>query len=112
MPLATETADATVDVATLPLHLSFQRVVDIFRVSDGDNIARLLAGFQDRVVWSGSRGKEEQRILDAFELSLSDLREADEQRSKLSKTGTIRRHGESLLGFGATSPAGSSWSGG
>ena len=83
-----------------------------WRLSNGGNIARIIAEFQQRAVTSASRYGDEAEILRALDLALEDLRETENRRRTLSKTQTIRRQTESLLGFGASSPAGNSWSGG
>jgi len=41
---------ADVDLATIPFHLSFQRLLDLFRVSNGDALAEVISRFQKRAL--------------------------------------------------------------
>ncbi|PYK72841.1 MAG: hypothetical protein DME44_03250, partial [Verrucomicrobia bacterium] len=47
MPFTSE-SDERIDVATVPLHLTFQRMLSVFRGSNGDALAQTLAQFQER----------------------------------------------------------------
>src|SRR5207249_10447488 len=47
MPFASE-SDEMIDVATVPFHLAFQRILEVFRGSNGDDLAQTLAQFQER----------------------------------------------------------------
>ena len=109
MPFSSE-SDAMIDVATVPFHLTFQRILDIFRGSNGDGLAQILAQFQERANRSElSRDKAE--VLRALDLSPEDLQKTAAARESLAKAGRLRERGDKL--FGSTSPGegfgGSSW---
>ena len=96
---------ASIDVATLPFHLSFQRIVDAFRGSryDGDALAEIIGQLQHHADSSDAALPEEEReLLRALESS-----DAAAERARLRNAPDIfaaRERVESILGFGATSP--------
>ena len=105
-------------LVTVPLHLSFQRLVDIFRGSkfDGQAISDAIAELQQRFENDESTEPirpEQAQLIEALEWSLSES-EAD-QRAEFRATAKDKPIGrarlERILGFGATSPS-SSFSGG
>lgn len=97
-----------VDVATIPFHLSFQRIVDVFRGSkyDGDALAQIVGRLQHHADHSdASLPENERELLLALESGLSGTAA---QRSRLRNAQDVfatRQRIESILGFGATSPA-------
>jgi hypothetical protein len=99
-----------VDVATIPFHLSFQRIVDAFRGSryDGDALADIISQLQSHADSSDATlPEEEQELLRALE-SVQPDNEAEE-RVRLRSAPDVfatRERVESILGFGATSPMG------
>jgi hypothetical protein len=98
-----------VDVATIPFHLSFQRIVDSFRGSkyDGDALTEIVGRLQHHADNSdASLPENERELLRALESGLSEKDAA--QRSRLRNAQDVfatRQRIESILGFGATSPA-------
>ena len=96
-----------VDVATVPFHLSFQRIVDAFRGSkyDGDALVEILGRLQHHADTSdASLPESERELLRALDSGLSGTDAA--QRSRLRNaqdTFFTRQRIESILGFGATS---------
>jgi hypothetical protein len=97
-----------IDVATIPFHLSFQRLVDTFRASkyDGDALVEIVGRLQERADVSGDEELTEtdRELLRAIDWSLSETDTV--QRSRLRKSGdpfATRRRIESILGFGASS---------
>jgi uncharacterized protein DUF4912 len=96
-----------VDVATIPFHLSFQRIVDTFRGSkyDGDALAEILGRLQHHADSSDATLPESEReLLRALESGLSGKDAA--QRARLRSAPDVfatRQRIESILGFGATS---------
>jgi hypothetical protein len=110
-PVATPPDDVAdsgpIDVATVPFHLSFQRIVDAFRGSqyDGDALVEILGRLQEKADDpDAGMAESEREILRALDLSLS---ETDmHHRSRLRNAGdafATRQRVESILGFGATS---------
>jgi Domain of unknown function (DUF4912) len=96
MPLASE-SDEMIDVATVPFHLAFQRILDVFRGSNGADLAQTLAKFQERANRSGlSRGEAE--VLRSLDLSSEDLQKTAAYREALAKSERLRERGEKLLG--------------
>jgi len=120
MPAETSAANADIDIATVAFHLSFQRMIDLFRAEKGDSITSLVSQLQDR---AGSQRHseltdEEREILEAMDLSLDDLRDARRNFAKSALDELLRKRAEALLGFGAAGtspggapggPGGSSW---
>jgi hypothetical protein len=97
-----------IDVATVPFHLSFQRIVDAFRGSkyDGDAMVEILARLQEQADHPESVLAEADReILRALDVSFSETDAAHRSRLRESADAfATRRRIESILGFGASSP--------
>jgi hypothetical protein len=97
-----------VDVATIPFHLSFQRIVDSFRGSkyDGAALTEIVGRLQHHADNSdASLPENERELLRALESGLGGADAA--QRSRLRNAQDVfatRQRIESILGFGATSP--------
>jgi hypothetical protein len=106
-----------VDVATIPFHLSFQRLIDLFRASKTDALSEIISRLQRRAVSDEERAlltDEEWEILRAMNLSIDQI-EAGRRAFRHPKNGAaLRRRAETLLGFGGSSPergfSESSWS--
>ena len=98
-----------VEVATIPIHLSFQRIVDTFRGSkyDGDALAAIVGHFQHHADSSEATLPESERqLLRALELGLPET-QASEQRVRLRNAPdsfAARERVESILGAGVSSP--------
>lgn len=96
-----------IDVATVPFHLSFQRIVDTFRGSkyDGDALVEIVGRLQEHADNSeASLSESEREILRALESGLAET--GAQHRSRLRNaqdTFFTRQRIESILGFGATS---------
>jgi hypothetical protein len=97
-----------VDVATIPFHLSFQRIVDTFRGSkyDGDALAEIIGHLQHHADTSDATLPEEEReLLRVLDSGLSDSEASERARLRNAPdTFASRERIESILGFGATSP--------
>jgi hypothetical protein len=99
----------SIDVATVPFHLSFQRMVDTFRASkyDGDALVEIVGRLQERADIPGDTDltENDRELLRAIDCSFS---EADTmQRSRLRKSEDVfatRQRIEAILGFGSSSP--------
>src|SRR5205085_4062245 len=117
MPADTSSENTEIDIATVPFHLSFQRMIDLFRAGNGNAIASILSQLQDRAGGSAETlSNEEREILHAMNLSLTDLEEARRGFAGSSADDLLRKRAEAVLGFGGASPSGgvggSSWSSG
>jgi hypothetical protein len=106
-----------VGLATIPFHLSFQRLLDLFGASKGDALAEMISQFQKRALRTEERKQlsaEEREILRAMGFSLSEIAAARRTFIDHANTETLRKRTEALLGFASTSPARgfgeSSWS--
>jgi hypothetical protein len=96
-----------VDVATVPFHLSFQLIVDMFRTSSGGTLTESISQLQERASdEQESLTAEEREILCAMNLSLSDLAVARRAYLDSDNRETVRKRLEAILGFGSSSPAG------
>ena len=95
------------DLATIPFHLSFQQLVDLFRATNDDALATVISRFQTRAVGSGRHetlSPEERKILQRTGVPLSELAGARRAFNQVDRR-KIKRHAEALLGLGATSPS-------
>jgi hypothetical protein len=117
MPPGSVGENADVDLATIPFHLSFQRLIDLFRASNRDALAEIISRLQKRALTDEDGellSAEEWEILRAMNLSLSDIAAA--RRAFMGRAGNekLRKRTEAILGFGASSPSRgfseSSWS--
>lgn len=100
--------DVTLDLATVPFHLSFQRLIDLFRASNGDALSAILSRLQNRAVSAEERAlltPEEWEILTAMDQSINDLETDRRGFVDREDEELLRRRTEAILGFGATSPA-------
>ncbi len=100
--------DEAIDVATIPFHLSFQRMVDAFRASkyDGDALIEIVGRLQEQADNGGEAdmAPADRELLRAIDWSLAAT--DAEQRSRLKKfenTFATRQRIESILGFGVSS---------
>lgn len=98
-----------VDLATVPFHLSFQRLIDSLSSSKGDGITRIVSRLQKRAMTDEERAQlspEELEVLRVMNLSSEDISAAHEAYLSANSK-ALRRRAEKLLGFGGSSPAGS-----
>jgi hypothetical protein len=100
MPFTSE-SDEIIDVATVPFHLTFQRMLSIFRGKNGDDLAQTLAKFQERANRS-ELSRDEAEVLRALDLSPEDLQKTVAARESLAKSERLREREKS---FGDSSPA-------
>ena len=101
-----ETSEAEdVDLATIPFHLRFQQLVDLFGAANGDALATVISRFQNRTVKRESKNKlssKERQILQRTGIALSDLADARRAFDHID-TKKLKRDAEALPG--ATSPS-------
>jgi hypothetical protein len=112
MPLASESADEKVDIASIPFHLTFQRLLNAFRGSNGDDLAERLARFQERANRS-ELSRDESEVLRALELLPEDLQKIAAARESLAKSERLRERSETAFSGGSPSQGfgGASWGG-
>ena len=102
----TETED--VDLVTIPFHLSFQQLLDLFGPANNTELATVISQFQKRTLSSEGRARlspEEKRILRKLDVSLSDIAAARRAFDEADSEKLARRTG-ALLAFGSSSPSG------
>jgi hypothetical protein len=97
-----------IDVATVPFHLSFQRMVDAFRASkyDGDALVDIVSRLQERADDPGDEALTEtvRELLRAIDWSLTET--GARERSRLRNAAepfAARQRIESILGFSVSS---------
>ena len=95
-----------VDLATIPFHLSFQQLVELYGAND-DALTAVISRFQTHAVSSGKCEKlspEERKILRRAGVALSEL--ADARRAfNQPDSEKLRKETEVLLKSGGTSPS-------
>ncbi len=106
MPPAEISESDDVDLATIPFHLSFQQLVDLFGAND-DALATVISRFQTRVVITQRNEKlpsGEHKILHRAGVSVSEVAGARRVFNQIDKEKLQKQTG-ALLGLGATSPS-------
>ena len=100
-----ETED--VHLATIPFHLSFQRLLDLFGASNETALATVMSQFQKRALSSEQpetvTEEEEEEILRKLHVSTSEIAAARRAFDKIDRQKLAKRT-RALLGFGSTSP--------
>ncbi len=106
-----------VDVATIPFHLSFQRLIDLSRAPNTNALSEMISRLEQRAVSEEDRAlltEQDWEILRAMNLSPDELAAARRVFVARENGAALRRRAEALLGRGATSPMNgfseSSWS--
>jgi len=97
---------ADVDLATIPFHLSFQHLANLFGAANGTSVARVLSEFQKRVL-SGKPNEATQfdtQILSNLNLSLPEIAAAERDFKKID-TEKLGRRTRTLLAVNSSSPA-------
>jgi hypothetical protein len=108
---------ADVDLVTIPFHLSFQRLIDLFRASNRDALVEIISQFQRHALNEDKRdllSVEEREILHAMDLSLIEIEAARRAFIDQAENETLRKRTDAILRSGSSSPASgfgeSSWS--
>ncbi len=116
MPPDNVAADVDVDIATIPLHLSFEQLLDLFRVSNGATLTEIISEFQKRALNEEERellSAQELKILRAMDLSLLSTAVAWRAFRDQADYEILRKRTESILSAGSASLRGgfgeSSW---
>ena len=107
MPPQESVGLADVDLATIPFHLSFQQLANLFGAPNNTSIARVVSEFQKRVSSSGNSNevtRSETQILRNLNLSLSEI-EAVKRDFKKIDTEKLARRARAMFRFAAASPA-------
>ena len=102
------TGSDEVDVATIPFHLSFQRLIDLFPRSNSNALADVVSRLQDRAVSDRDRellSDEEWEVLRAMNLSVEQIEEARRAFGNRRSGAALHRRAETLLGVSPSSPS-------
>jgi len=107
MPSQGSVEVADVDFATIPFHLSFQQLANLFGTANDTSIARAVSEFQKRVL-SGDKSNEATRfdtqILNSLNLSLDEMAAAERDFMRIDSEKLARR-AHAMFQVAATSPA-------
>jgi hypothetical protein len=98
---------ADVDLATIPFHLTFQQLLDLFGPTKGTPLAKVVSQFQKRALSSeqpNALSGEERKILRKLHASVSEIAAVWRGFDEIDGEKLARR-ARALLGFGSTSPS-------
>jgi hypothetical protein len=98
---------ADVDLATIPFHLSFQRLANLLGAGNDSSVARLVSEFQKRLLSidkPNEATRYETQILHNLNLSLPEIAAADRDFKKIDLEKLVRR-ARAMLRLATTSPA-------
>jgi hypothetical protein len=98
---------ADVDLATIPFHLSFQQLANLFGAANDKSVARLVSEFQKRVLTCDKPNEatpSDTQILHSLNLSLPAIATAERNFRKID-TEKLARRARRMLRFAATSAA-------
>jgi hypothetical protein len=101
-----ETTD--VDLATIPFHVAFQQLLNLFRPAAESRLAMVISRFQMHAL-SRSKSKglstQQEKTLRKLDVSLSEMAAARRVFDETDRNKLRRRTG-AFLGFGSSSPSG------
>jgi hypothetical protein len=100
--------DLAIDVVTIPLHLHFQRIVDLFRASkyDGQALSEVLANLQTRSIDSGGTSPlttEEEELLRATNWQITEREVNLRENFQAQASEDLDQRLGKILGFGPSS---------
>jgi hypothetical protein len=106
MPSQGSVEIADVDLATIPFHLSFQQLANLFGTANDNSIARVVSKFQKRILNNDKPNEVTQfetQILSSLNLSLDQIAAAERDFRKID-SGKLARRARAMLQVAATSP--------
>jgi hypothetical protein len=116
MPPQGSVEPADVDLATIPFHLSFQQLANLFGATNDTSVAKVVSEFQKRVLNSdkpNAATRSDTQIFGNLNLSLPEIAAAERDFKKID-TEKLARRVRAMFRFAATSPVRgfgeSSWS--
>lgn len=107
MPARGSVELADVDLTTIPFHLSFQQILDLFGTANGTPLSKVVSEFQKCALRSEQPNEPtptEKRILHKLNLSLPEIAAAQHDFEK-SDSAELARRTRALLRFTTTSPS-------
>jgi hypothetical protein len=104
LPGATANVETSIDVATVPFHLNFHRLTELFGGHLG--LAQSLAMFEERMATNSVRTEEDEELLRALHLSHEDLQFVAAIRQALAEVKPSHPLAEHFSGssFGGSNP--------
>jgi hypothetical protein len=106
MPPQGSVEPVNVDLATIPFHLSFQQLANLFGAANDTSVAKVVSEFQRRVLNSDKPNeatRSDTQILRNLNLSLPEIAAAVRDFRKIDPEKLARR-AQAMLRFAATSP--------
>jgi Domain of unknown function (DUF4912) len=100
-----ETTDA--DLVTIPFHVAFQQLLNVFRTATETRLATVLSQFQKRALNPERRqalSGDERKILRKLQVSPSEIAAGRRAFNEIDSE-KLARHTRVLLGFSSTSPS-------
>ena len=94
MPPQENVALAHVDLVTIPFHLSFQQLANLFGAGNNTSVAKLVSEFQRRVLTNDKPNEvrpSDTQILRSLNLSLSEIAAAERDFKKIDTEKVARR---------------------
>lgn len=108
IPADTPSENTQVDVATVPFHISFQKLVDLLSLTNGDPPVTALSRLEDSIVAFAERdvglAPADREVLRALNISIDDLRASRVSFAERPKKLQLGKRAEAILALGATSP--------
>lgn len=107
MPVQEVVEKDNVDLATIPFHLSFQRLIDLFRAAKPAAVTELVSRLQQRAVSDEDRAllsEQDWEILRSMDLSVDEIVISRDAFRDRKNAPALRRRAETLLGNGSSSP--------
>jgi len=102
------------DLATIPFHLSFQRLLSLLGAANADSLAMVVSRFQTRALSREENKKlsdEEQKVLQKMDIRLTEIAGA-RRRFNETDTAELSKLADAVVDTGSTSPSrgfGSDW---
>jgi len=93
-PTQGSVAIADVDLATMPFHLSFQRLANLFGAANDTSVAKVVSKFQKRILASDQPNEAtpfDTRILRGLSVSLPEIATAERHFKKIDTEKLVRR---------------------
>ena len=106
MPPQRSVEPADVDLATIPFHLSFQQLANLFGAPNDTSVAKVVSEFQKRVLNShkpNEATRSDTQILSNLNLSLAEIAAAERDFKQID-TEKLGRRARAMFRFAAASP--------
>ena len=108
MPADAPSESAQVDLATVPFHISFQKLVDLLSLTNGEPPVTALSRLEDRIVTFAERDVDlvpaDREVLRALNMSTDSLRGGRASFARRPNQLQLGKRAEAILALGATSP--------